>query len=289
MNKSILITGTSGYIGSHLATALEHSDNSIKRLSVRNSLWKNQSFKDYDVIIHTAALVHNNNPDAILEDYFRVNMQLPSSLAIKAKEDGVSQFIFMSTMAVFGEDGEIGSVKEINDPFDINPVTDYGISKSKAENKLLSLSSDSFKVVIVRPPMIYGANSPGNFSRLKKVAEILPIIPNINNKRSALYINHLVDFIKAIIEKNVAGTYHPKDQFDFNTTKVIKEIRKVKNKKTILVPIPKFVYPILNKVKLVSKLYGNLIYGNDLYLYEKRMQIEEQNFETIIRDIMNEI
>ncbi|MBI5973003.1 NAD-dependent epimerase/dehydratase family protein [Staphylococcus caledonicus] len=288
MNKNILITGTSGYVGSHLAESLEQAGNTVKRLSVKNSLWKKESFKDIDVIIHTAALVHNNEPNAKLEDYFRINMQLPKELATKAKNDGVSQFVFMSTMAVYGEDGDMGRRKEISNPFNINPVTDYGISKAKAEDELLKMDSAQFKVVVVRPPMIYGANSPGNFSKLKKVAKILPIIPKINNSRSALYIKHLEKFIKEIVSRNNSGIYHPKDSFDFNTTKVITEIRKSKNKKTVQVPIPKMTYPLLNKVKVISKLYGNLVYGKDLYLHEEKIQINEQDFQTIIKDIMSE-
>lgn len=287
MNKKILITGTSGYVGSHLAESLERSGNTVQRLSVRNSLWKNQSFSNIDTLIHTAALVHNNNPSAKLEDYFKINTHLPIELAKKAMKDGVHQFIFMSTMAVYGKDGELGSVDEITNPLAIQPVTNYGISKAKAEEQLFEMNDESFKVVIVRPPMIYGKDSPGNFSKLKKVAEILPVIPKINNMRSALYIKHLDGYIKQLIDKGSNGIYHPKDSFNFDTTEVITEIRNSQNKKTILIPIPKFTYPLLNKVKVISKLYGNLIYGNDLYLHENKVELGEQDFKTIINDIMN--
>ena len=287
MSKNILITGTGGYVGSHLANSLEKSGNKVSRLSVRNSLWENQSFTDYDVIIHTAALVHNNDPSAQLEDYFRINMHLPNKLANKAKKDGVNQFIFMSTMAVFGEDGVIGKNIEITDPMKIKPITDYGKSKAKAEEKLLNISSSSFKVVIIRPPMIYGEDSPGNFTKLKKVAKLLPIIPNIHNYRSALYIKHLEQYVNEIITHKKAGIYHPKDEFEFNTTNVIKEIRKNENKSTILLPVPKTIYPLLNKVKFITNLYGNLVYGKDLYLSEEKININQQEFENIIKDIMN--
>ena len=236
MSKNILITGTGGYVGSHLANSLEKSGNKVSRLSVRNSLWENQSFTDYDVIIHTAALVHNNDPSAQLEDYFRINMHLPNKLANKAKKDGVNQFIFMSTMAVFGEDGVIGKNIEITDPMKI---------------------------------------------------KLLPIIPNIHNYRSALYIKHLEQYVNEIITHKKAGIYHPKDEFEFNTTNVIKEIRKNENKSTILLPVPKTIYPLLNKVKFITKLYGNLVYGKDLYLSEEKININQQEFENIIKDIMN--
>ena len=287
MNKKILITGTSGYVGSHIAESLERSGNTVQRLSVRNSLWKNQSFSNIDTLIHTAALVHNNDPSAKLEDYFKINTHLPIELAKKAKKDGVHQFIFMSTMAVYGKAGDLGQVEKITDPSEIHPVTNYGISKAKAEEQLFEMNDERFKVVIVRPPMIYGKDSPGNFSKLKKVAEILPVIPKINNMRSALYIKNLDGYIKQLIEKGSNGIYHPKDSFNFDTTEVITEIRNAQKKKTILIPIPRFTYPLLNRVKVISKLYGNLIYGNDLYLHEDKIENEEQNFKTIINDILN--
>ncbi|KDP49114.1 polysaccharide capsule synthesis protein CpsG domain protein [Staphylococcus aureus subsp. aureus CO-98] len=105
--------------------------------------------------------------------------------------------------------------------------------------------------------------------------------------RSALYIKHLDGYINLLIDKESNGIYHPKDSFNFDTTEVIIEIRNAQNKKTILIPIPKFTYPLLNRVKVISKLYGNLIYGNDLYLHEEKIENEEQNFKTIINDIMN--
>lgn len=285
MAKHILITGISGYVGSHLADTLEQSGNKVSRLNVKNSLWKEQSFEQYDVVIHTAALVHNSDPNAQLEDYFRVNMHLTYNLAIKAKKSGVKHFVFLSTMAVFGEDGNLGEKVEITDPTNIKPVSNYGISKAKAEIKIRELADDKFKVAVIRPPMIYGEDSPGNFTKLKKVAKLLPIIPNLNNSRSAIYIRHLEQFVSEIIEHEMAGIYHPKDKFDFNTTKVITELRKNKHKNTILLPIPKAVYPFLNKFKVISKLYGNLVYGKTLYVHENKVIIDQLKFETIIKDI----
>ncbi|MFW3612477.1 NAD-dependent epimerase/dehydratase family protein [Staphylococcus caprae] len=288
MNKKIIITGTSGYIGGHLATSLESDGNNVQRLNVRDSHWKYHSFEDVDVIIHTAALVHNNNPNAKLEDYFKVNMHLPIELATKAKKEGVNQFIFMSTMAVYGEDGALGSEEEITNPYNTNPITNYGRSKAGAEKKLLEMASDYFKVVIVRSPMVYGKDAPGNFTKLKRMAEILPIIPKINNSRSAIYINHLEKYIHQFIINDSNGVYHPKDNFNFNTTKVILEIRKLQNKKTILIPIPEFTFPMLNKVKIISKIYGNLVYGEELYLYEEKMKITQKGFYSIIKSIITQ-
>ena len=101
-------------------------------------------------------------------------------------------------MAVFGEDGVIGKNIEITDPMKIKPITDYGKSKAKAEEKLLNISSSSFKVVIIRPPMIYGEDSPGNFTKLKS-GKTITNNSNIHNYRSALYIKHLEQYVNEII------------------------------------------------------------------------------------------
>lgn len=287
MAKYILITGSSGYVGSHLADSLEQLGNKVSRLNVKNTLWKELDFKQYDAIIHTAALVHNNDPNAQLAEYFRVNMHLTFNLAMEAKKCGVKHFVFMSTMAVFGEDGKIGEMVELTNPTNLKPVTNYGISKAKAEAKIREIADDNFKVAIIRPPMIYGVGSPGNFTKLIKVAKRLPIIPNLSNARSALYIKHLEQFVNEIIKHEMTGIYHPKDKFEFNTTKVVTEIRKNEHKNTFLLPIPKAMYPILNKFRVISKIYGNLVYAKSLYAHESKVAIDNQKFETIIKDIMN--
>ncbi len=120
----------------------------------------------------------------------------------------------------------------------MNPTTNYGISKKFAEQALQELISDSFKVAIVRPPMIYGAHCPGNFQRLMQLSKRLPIIPNINNQRSALYIKHLTAFIDQLISLEVTGMYHPQDHYYFDTYIMMYEIRHQSHRKTVLINMP---------------------------------------------------
>ena len=287
MAKHILITGSSGYVGSHLADNLEQLGNKVSRLNVKNTLWKELDFKQYDAIIHTAALVHNNDPNAQLAEYFRVNMHLTFNLAMEAKKCGVKHFVFMSTMAVFGEDGKIGEMVELTNPTNLKPVTNYGISKAKAEAKIREIADDNFKVAIIRPPMIYGVGSPGNFTKLIKVAKRLPIIPNLSIVRGALYIKPLEKSEIEKIKNKMTGSHIPKEKLHSTRTKVVTEIRKNEHKNTFLLPIPKAMYPILNKFRVISKIYGNLVYAKSLYAHESKVAIDNQKFETIIKDIMN--
>ena len=116
--------------------------------------------------------------------------------ARKAKEDGVSQFIFMSSIIVYGNEGQKGI---INQNTKENPADFYGRSKLMAEEGLKVLEDENFKVAVIRPPMIYGKDSKGNYPRLSKMAKKLPFFPYVANQRSMLHIDNLCELIYLII------------------------------------------------------------------------------------------
>ncbi|MCS5348547.1 NAD-dependent epimerase/dehydratase family protein [Staphylococcus aureus] len=288
MRKNILITGMHGYIGNALKNKLTEQGHRVNQINVRNQLWKSTSFRDYDVLIHTAALVHNNTPKARLSDYMQVNMLLTKQLAQKAKDEGIKQFIFMSTMAVYGKEGNVGKIDEIGAQTPIKPTTNYGISKMFAEQALLEMVSDTFKVAIVRPPMIYGPHCPGNFQRLMRLSQLLPIIPVIKNQRSALYIKHLTAFIDQLISLEVTGVYHPQDSFYFDTSAVMHEIRHQTHRKTVLIHMPSMLNKYFNKLSVFRKLFGNLTYSNTLYENNNALEVIPGKMSLVIADIMDE-
>ena len=127
-------------------------------------------FSQYDVIFHVAAVVHMKEKPEMESLYLKVNRDLPIEVAIKAKNQGIKQFIFMSTMAVYGEDGKLDEEIVIGLNTASNPNTYYGKSKLLAEIELNKLNDDKFKVVTLRPPMVYGPNCTGNYARLQKFA-----------------------------------------------------------------------------------------------------------------------
>lgn len=191
MKKKILITGKNGYVGNRLENHLRKQGYSVDLLNVRGNDWQEINFSIYNVVIHLAAIVHNNLPSATMVDYMNINYHLTRNLAEKAKLEGVDQFIFFSTMSVFGLEGKVDEQVIINNNTITKPTTSYGISKLRAEEKLHEIQSKEFKVCIVRPPMIYGKFAPGNFSKLIKLSRILPCYPNIQNERSSIYIENL--------------------------------------------------------------------------------------------------
>ncbi len=281
--KNILITGENGYVGNQFQYLLEKDGFKVERISLRNNNWQHQSLRKYDVIIHLAALVHNNNANAKIIDYMNVNFHLTKELAEKAKKDGVNQFIFFSTMSIFGLNGSLLEKCEINQFTPYNPITAYGQSKLLAEREIRKLENDAFVVNIVRPPMIYGKESPGNFSKLIKVANISRIFPRFKNERSVIHIDNLYSDLLSLVENPMSGTIHPQNLEYMNTNNALSLIRKHqgKRKRIIELPVPRIMKSILGKVGIINKVYGSLTYSKEIDL-RKVNRKQYDNFEQTI-------
>ena len=159
----VLITGKNSYVGKNIGNFLLYKNMEVKYVSVRNGISEDE-FTDVDVVVHCAAIVHKKEAKfATLYD--KVNYELTVDIAEKAKKKGVKQFIFMSTMAVYGK-----SEGEINGNTPLQPKTLYGESKLKAEKALEKIADENFKVSIIRPPMVYGRSCPGNYKKLRMLA-----------------------------------------------------------------------------------------------------------------------
>lgn len=193
--KKILITGANSYIGQSLENWLEKSqgDYQVDTLDMINPAWKEYDFSPYVSIFHVAAIVHKNEKNLNQYLYDKVNRDLPIELATLAKKAGVAQFIFLSSMSVYGNNEEVitKSTKE-------NPSTYYGKSKLAAENGLKKLADDSFNLLILRPPMVYGPNATGNYTRLSKLSKLTVAFPKINNNRSMIFIDNLLKRLEQI-------------------------------------------------------------------------------------------
>ena len=191
--KKILITGKNSYIGMSFKNWLEQNysnEYEVESISLRNNLWKDKDFSRFDVVYHTAGVVHIKENKKNRELYYKVNRDLTFEVAKKAKKEGVKQFIFLSSMSVYGL---ITGVIDENTP--LSPNTSYGKSKFEAERLLLTLEDNNFKVAILRPPMVYGKGCKGNYPKLAKLAKVLPVFPDIQNKRSMIYIDYLNEFV----------------------------------------------------------------------------------------------
>lgn len=275
----VIIIGKNGYVAKNLVTAFNHNSliADTAAVSVRHGI-DEIDFNEYDVCIHTAALVHKKESQYQESDYFKVNTNLTIDIAEKAKNQGVKHFIFLSTMAVYGQ--ERG---EINQQSSLQPTTFYGKSKLAAEQALQAIQDDQFTVSIVRPPMIYGPNCPGNYALLRKLAKKTPIFPSIQNERSMLFIDHLCEFMNQLMKNKDAGIFHPQDEVFINTSQMVLAISKQNNRPIFL---SKIGGAILNKmfsnVSLINKVFGNLTYAQNISQYNNN-SYQKFNFTEAIK------
>lgn len=261
--KKILITGANSYIGSKFKEWVKNypGEYSVEMMSVRNDSWKNISFADFDVVYHVAGIVHKKEKRKNKDIYYKINRDLTVNIAKKAKKDGVKQFIFLSTMSVYGLDEGIIDYKT-----DLNPKTNYGKSKLQAENLLKKLDSDNFKVIILRPPMVYGKECKGNYRRLSNLARITPIFPDIDNKRSMIYIDHLSELVRLLIENNERGLILIQNKDYVNTSFMVSLISNFYGNK---IRFTKLFNSLLIRLRIntVKKIFGNLVYDKEACKY----------------------
>ncbi|MFE5426922.1 NAD-dependent epimerase/dehydratase family protein [Peribacillus simplex] len=273
--KKILITGSSSYVGTSLQKWLKNFPGkySIDSISLRNDLWKKKDFSEYDVVLHLAGIAHVSSDPKMEETYYKVNRDLTIETAEKSKEEGVKQFIFMSSIIVYGDSSS--NKRVINKNTVPTPSNFYGNSKLKAEEGIRPLENNEFKVVIIRPPMIYGKGSKGNYPKLSKASQKLPVFPDIRNQRSMLHIDNLCEFIRFMIDNEESGLFFPQNREYVNTSEMVKLIANVHGKKIILTRIFNLVLEIIGrKIGIVNKIFGNLVYEQSLSEYKEDYRIK---------------
>lgn len=288
--KKILITGANSYIGTSFEKYIRENfadQYQVDTIDMIDGSWKEKSFVGYDVVYHVAGIAHSDNGKISAEKeklYRSVNTDLTVETAKKAKTDGVKQFIFMSSAIVYGESGKIGKKKVITKDTPTNPANCYGDSKVQAELGILPLQDETFKVCVLRPPMIYGKGSKGNFPQLEKFAKKLKIFPYVKNERSMLYIGNLVEFVRLMIENEEQGIFWPQNAEYSNTGELVKMIGEANGKKIHLIKGFGWLLKIMSVFNgLVNKAFGNLSYDTQMSNYKveyRRFSLEESIKET---------
>lgn len=277
--KKILITGADSYIGTSFELYMkQYSDKYlIDTVDMIGDNWKKSDFSEYDTVYHVAGIAHSDSGKISREKsklYYEVNTKLTIQTAIKAKKSGVKQFIFMSSAIVYGDSAPIGKMKMITKDSPINPANCYGDSKVKAENGLRKLEDKNFKVVILRPPMIYGKGSKGNYPLMSKLAQKLPFFPHIKNCRSMLYIENLCEFVRLMVENEESGTFWPQNAEYTNTSEMVKMIAAQHGKRIILLKGCVFPLRLLRHITgVVDKAFGNLSYIQSISDYKENYRI----------------
>lgn len=287
--KKILITGANSYVGVSVENHLKQWKDRylVDTVDMIGDGWKGMSFSGYDAVFHVAGIVHQekskNDPqqEAL---YDRVNTRLAIETAKKAKEDGVRQFVFMSSASVYGLTASVGKVVMIGKDTPLKPVDNYGISKKKAEEGLSPLSDGHFKVAILRPPMIYGKGCKGNYQTMAKLAKKLPVFPDVKNQRSMLYIENLAEFVRLVIEDEAEGIFCPQNEDYVCTSEMVNLIAHANGKGILMVKGFTWALKILScATGMVNKAFGSLCYDFELSKYPTDYclkNLQESVFET---------
>lgn len=263
--KNVLITGKNSYIGTNFKNWLNAEEYNIDEIEMKNGEWKTENFAKYDSVLHVAGIAHVSADPKLKDLYYEVNRNLAIEVAKKAKEEGVKQFIFMSSMIIYGKDAKIGKTKVISKNTVPSASDFYGQSKLEADLEIQKLQDNNFKIVIIRTPMVYGPNCKGNFPRLKKLARITPIFPDIENQRSMIYIDNLCEFFKQVIDKELTGMFFPQNREYVSTKEIIRILAEQQGKK---VHFTKIFNPIIklfsNFIGIINKMFGNKTYEKGL-------------------------
>ncbi len=281
-----LVTGATGFIGRVLVAqlvALEHVE--VLALTRRapadpvagakyllggdltsQTQWQ-PALDGVHVIVHTAARAHmlNDRSADPLAEFRRVNVTGTLRLAEQAAAKGVQRFVFVSSIGVNGSQTQIGcSFSEADHP---NPHNAYALSKWEAEQGLMQIAAETgLEVVIIRPPLVYGPNAPGNFGSLMRAVQRGWPLPlgAVYNQRSLVALDNLVDFIITCITHLQAAnqTFLVSDGQDLSTTELVRGMAQAAGVPSRLLPVPVWALhagaSLLGKGEAVQRLCGNL-------------------------------
>ncbi len=256
--KKILITGANSYIGVSFENYMKQwaDEYAVDTVDMIDGTWREKDFSEYDVVFHVAGIAHKKETKENAPLYYKVNRDLVIEAAKKAKADGVKQFVFLSSMSVYGMD--VGVITKETAPM---PKSNYGKSKLEAEEGIYVLSSDDFKICTLRPPMVYGKGCKGNFQTVCKLVKKSPIFPKVNNERSMIYIDNLCSFVKLCIDRDLSGLYFPQNKEYVKTSDMAKIIAEEIQKKIWVSGIAGAGVCVLRPfVGIAKKAFGSLIY-----------------------------
>lgn len=277
--KKVLITGQGSYIGTAVERwLLKDKDHyQVDTLDMQDETWRDTDFSQYDVVYHVAGIAHADVGNVTEEQkqlYYKVNTDLTIEVAERARQAKVKQFIFMSSMIVYSGCKENFITSE-TEPC---PLNFYGDSKWRADQKIQEMDAENFKVVVLRPPMIYGKGSKGNYPQLAKLASKLPVFPIVRNQRSMLHIDNLCQFVKLMIDNEEHGVFFPQNGEYSNTSDMVQMIAEVKEHRIIMIPFVGIFIKLLEKAPgkiggLTIKAFGNSSYDMSMSEYKENYRV----------------
>lgn len=241
----------------------------VDTIDLHGTDWRNHDFSGYDSVFHVAGIAHVDITDVSEEmkkRYYAVNCDLAVETAKRAKAGGIRQFIYMSSLLVYGDSGN-RSIKEkvvIDRDTEPNPSNFYGDSKWQAEQELNKLADEVFRIAILRPPMVYGLGCRGNYNALVKIALGSPVFPDFPNKRSMCHIDNLAEFVHELVGSEKGGIFFPQDEEIVSTADIVRKIAENNGKRILISPFLNFAVYFAEKLpgrigNMTRKAFGSLV------------------------------
>jgi UDP-glucose 4-epimerase len=252
---TVLVTGASGFVGRHVSPILAQDGWNVRSVVRRPARHENEvvvgsigpdtdwrtALAGVDAIVHLAARVHHPGEEHAEKLYRDVNIDGTLKLARSAIEAGVKQFIFVSTVLVYGSSND-GRSPFSEDDIPI-PRGVYGASKVEAEVGLKSLAQNhDMDVTIIRPPLVYGSGAKGNFASLARAVKLgLPLpFAAIRNNRAFVSVQNLASFISWSLSNpgRKFDVFHIADDEQVSTPEFVRRLARAAGGRALLFPAP---------------------------------------------------
>ena len=283
--KKVLITGAGSYVGTKVEKWLQQypEDFQVDAVDTINDNWKKADFNKYDVVYNVAGIAHVKAAKGEGPLYYAINRDMVIDIARTAKIAGVKQFIHMSSMIVYKEVKTLEG-KRIHKDTVPAPNGFYGDSKLQGEKGIRELDCPTFKVCILRPPMIYGPGCKGNFPRLAWLGVKAPVFPAWHNKRSMLFVDNLCEFIRQAILHECQGTFYPQNKEYADTVEIVRYFAEKYNHKIWITSIFNWLISLFgNHVRALGKMFSNSTYDMEMSKYDFDYHVKDlkDSFEGI--------